>query len=85
MISNGLENHPYLKISLEDEKVKMVVERSKINRDSELRSKIMIQFIDERGKKSPEYNWEVIIFANEPAASTESESTLGLSNIKAGE
>ena len=57
MISDGLQNHPYIKVEIVKEKVNIVLQKSKITRESELESAFQLQFIDERGKKTEKFNF----------------------------
>jgi len=58
---SGDRNNDYFETNENESKLKIVVHRSKINKDSNPSIKFDAKLVDEKGKESPSYSFEVSI------------------------
>ena len=58
---SGDKNNDYFETNENESKLKIVVRRSKINKDSNPSIKFDAKLVDEKGKESPSYSFEVSI------------------------
>jgi hypothetical protein len=58
---SGDRNNDYFETNENESKLKIIVHRSKINKDSNPSIKFDAKLVDEKGKESPSYSFEVSI------------------------